>query len=112
MDNGSQSDKKKTCTACKEIKLLTDFYPKGSRLDSRCKSCVLKKKGKSRNKQKAKSALLKAVRRKSKILVFTEDQIVETLSEVNSIDLNHLENLLRQFSFDSICRSGGEHEEK
>ncbi|MBL7670743.1 MAG: hypothetical protein JNM39_09670 [Bdellovibrionaceae bacterium] len=102
----------KNCSACGVQKALDAFYSKGSRTDSSCKVCILKKKRKSRKKQKAKSALLRSVRRHSKVLTFSEDQIEEKQSEGSNSNLQHLENLLRQFTFDSICRIGGKDEEK
>lgn len=102
----------KTCVACVTPKALDEFYSKGSRTDSSCKSCVLKKKQKSYKKQKAKSKLLRSVRKNSKVLTFGEDQIEEKQADSSSVDIHHLENLLRQFTFDSICRNGGKDGEK
>lgn len=97
----------KCCVACNEPKLMGEFYSKGTRTDSSCKACVLKKKQKSRKKLKAKSTFLNSVRKNSKVLIFSEDQIEEKQSEGSNANLQHLENLLRQFTFDSICRIGG-----
>jgi hypothetical protein len=55
----------------------------------------------------AKSTLLKSVRKHSKVLTFREDQVEEKQSEGSKENLQHLESLLRQFTFDSICRNGG-----
>lgn len=48
----TQKDELKVCTACGESKAKTEFYNKGNRLDSRCKSCVLAQKSKIYNAKK------------------------------------------------------------
>jgi len=102
----------KQCFTCGVNKSPQDYYSKGNRADSTCKICVLRKKKKSYKKKKAKSNLVQAVRKISKVLTFENDQVEEKQSEAISIDPKHLENLLRQFVFDSICRSGDKDGEK
>jgi hypothetical protein len=97
----------KRCSSCEQQQPLSAFYSKGTRTDSACKTCALKKKKKSYKKQQVKSTLLKSVRRNSKVLTFSEDQIEEKQSDSANSDISHLESLLRQFTFDSICRNGG-----
>ena len=41
-----QNDEIKTCKVCNEGKERAEFYTKGARSDSRCKSCVLRQKSK------------------------------------------------------------------
>ena len=102
----------KKCSICGKFQATNAYYSKGSRIDSTCKACVLRKKKKSYRKQKATAASLKSVRKNSKILTFSEDQIEEKKADSSNVDLSHLEDLLRQFTFESICRNGGEHGEK
>jgi len=40
----------KRCTSCKKLKLISNFYKKGSRYDSRCKNCILKMKKEKKKK--------------------------------------------------------------
>ncbi len=96
----------KRCVTCNELKYIGEFYSKGFRTDGSCKACILQKKQKSRKKRKVNSALLNSVRTKSKVLTFSEDQIEEKQSDNSSASLQHLEKILKEFTFDSICRRG------
>lgn len=96
----------KQCSVCGDFKSKDAYYSKGSRIDSSCKACVLRKKKKSYRKQKTVAALKKPMRENSKILVFSEDQIEEKKADSSNVNQPHLENLLRQFTFVSICRNG------
>lgn len=105
------SPPRKSCCTCGTLKPFDQYYSKGKgRIDSSCISCSLKRKKELGKKKKARTALLNAVRKNSRVLTFSEGQIIEKTADNPSVDIAHLDSLLRQFIFDSLCRTGVKNE--
>lgn len=100
-----------TCSTCGTLKGRDQFYSKGKgRIDSSCIPCVLKKKKDLSKRKRTKAALLKAVRKNSLIVTYSEDQVIEKMADNPNTDVARLDSLLRQFIFDSLCRNGDEND--
>ena len=83
----------KICTECERSKPNSDFYKKGFRTDSQCKTCVLKRKAVTR-KQK-----LKAL---SKPAIQVIEHLVMTETLVDKVENSNLYNLLRDLAFKAV----------
>lgn len=86
----------RACTACGKNRAPSDFYRKGERFESRCKSCILKIKACAYRKKQMK----KSAKQKEETEVVWDEVIETTLTDTSGSV--RLEALLRDFMLDVI----------
>ncbi|KYG66798.1 hypothetical protein AZI86_07105 [Bdellovibrio bacteriovorus] len=97
--------KEKQCRTCKAYKSLNEFYKKGFRHDSHCKSCMLLKKKTSRNQAHKKFAPGKGVRITKVLPIHAMKVTSVSLPERNQTTIQ-LEGLLQDLVRKSFNRNG------
>ena len=90
----------RVCSRCKQSKVLGEYYRKGTRHDSACRACVLKRKETSRKMLKL-SRIASRVNRVA-LIEASPKNIFESPARDTTVDADCLDGLLRDLVWETI----------